>query len=178
MEKYAWLKTIGLLPRTITYGLALLGTNEVKGSGSNDVIESWRDELNAKYPNLVQGFSDDSVPWCGLFVAIVVERAGKVPIKNPLWARNWGNFGSPSIPPSLGDVLVFVRDGGGHVGFYIAEDDDCYHVLGGNQSDSVTITRIEKRRCIAVRQPPMQIPPASRKPYFVEPSGQISTNEA
>jgi len=34
----------------------------------------------------------------------------------------------------------------GHVGFYAGEDATHYHVLGGNQSDSISITRIRKTR--------------------------------
>jgi len=49
----------------------------------------------------------------------------------------------------LGDVLIFTRGIGGHVGIYVREDDKCYHVLGGNQSDSVYITSKGKERCIA-----------------------------
>lgn len=193
--KYAFLGTVGSLPRVITHGLTLLGTNEVPGRGSNPTITAWRDELNRAHPGLIQGYSDDSVPWCGLFVALVCHRAGKPTLHNPLWARNWVNFGEPvatnhgsdirpllSFEPdakaSLGDVLVFVREGGGHVGFYIAEDGLHYHVLGGNQGDSVTITRVAKARCIGVRRPPMTVPPESMRPYVVSESGEISTNEA
>ena len=35
----------------------------------------------------------------------------------------------------LGDILTFKRNGGGHVGLYVGEDKDCYHVLGGNQGN-------------------------------------------
>lgn len=193
--KYALLSSVGVLPRVITYGLALLGTNEIPGAGSNPVILSWDNEVNAKFPGKISGMVNDGVPWCGLFVALVTTRAGKTPVTNPLWARNWQGFGEPvgvnrgseSAPrlefvegrkASLGDVLVFVRPGGGHVGFYIAEDATAYHVLGGNQSDSVSITRVAKARCIAVRRPPMTTPPASMKPYRVAASGAMSANEA
>lgn len=193
--KYAFLSSVGVLPRTITHGLSLLGTNEIPGKGSNPVIESWRDELNKARPGSIVGFSDDAVPWCGLFAAIVAHRAGKVPVDSPLWARNWSKFGTavarntgteakpvlkfePSAKACLGDVLVFVRPGGGHVGFYVAEDATAYHVLGGNQSDSVTITRVAKARCIAVRRPPMTTPPTSMRPYRIAADGNLSTNEA
>jgi uncharacterized protein (TIGR02594 family) len=192
--KYAFLNTVGVHPPTILHALALLGTNELPGSASNAVIDAWADEINEAHPRTVQGFSDDSVPWCGLFAAIVVHRAGEKLVTNPLWARNWaqfggsvaGNIGNESNPTlrfaegraaSLGDVLVYVRQGGGHVGFYVAEDDAHYHTLGGNQSDSVTITRVAKARCIAVRRV-LQASPPSCKPYFVSASGTVSTNEA
>jgi cell wall-associated NlpC family hydrolase len=35
----------------------------------------------------------------------------------------------------LGDVLVFRRGGGGHVALYVGEDEEAFHVLGGNQAD-------------------------------------------
>lgn len=175
---YAWLDTIGTLPRTIQQGLRLYGTAEVVGKGSNRTIISWRDELNiAGHP--VVGFSDDDVPWCGLFAAVVTHRAGYAPVKNPLWARNWASFGRAVAKPSLGDVLVFVRDGGGHVGFYIAEDATAYHVLGGNQSNRVSITRIAKDRLVAARRPEFAIgQPASVRPYRVAATGALSRNEA
>jgi uncharacterized protein (TIGR02594 family) len=192
--KYAFLSTVGAHPPTILHALALLGTNELPGGASNAVIDAWADEINAAHPRTIQGFSDDSVPWCGLFAAIVAHRAGEELVTNPLWARNWAKFGeavaentgSESNPrlrfvegraASLGDVLVYVRGGGGHVGFYIAEDGAHYHTLGGNQSDSVTITRVAKARCIAIRRA-LRVAPASARPYVVTASGAISTDEA
>ncbi|MBY8826130.1 TIGR02594 family protein [Sphingomonas colocasiae] len=174
-KKYAWLGSIGTLPKVISEGLALYGTLEAPGAANNPVILGWAREVGK---DVAAAYGADSIPWCGLFAAVVVKRAGKPVIAGPLWARNWAKFGAPSPKASLGDVLVFVRDGGGHVGFYIAEDDQAYHVLGGNQSDAVTITRILKSRCIAVRRPPMTTPPASMKPYRVAATGGLSTNEA
>jgi cell wall-associated NlpC family hydrolase len=99
-------------------------------------------------------------------------------VQEPLWARNWARYGQKSPQASLGDVLVFQRPTGGHAGIYIAEDPQCYHVLGGNQSNAVTITRIMKSRCIAVRRPRYVAQPASVRPYHVAASGAISSNEA
>jgi uncharacterized protein (TIGR02594 family) len=131
----------------------------------------------AREVGLDTSYSDDSVPWCGLFAAVVAKRAGKGVVDAPLWARNWAKFGSIAGTPSLGDILVFVRDGGGHVGFYVAEDESAYHVLGGNQSDAVTITRIAKNRCIAARRPVYINKPESVKPYWIKADGALSTNE-
>ena len=80
---------------------------------------------------------------------------------------------------ALGVVLVFQRvGGGGHVGFYVAEDGHAFHVLGGNQSDAVTITRIAKARCITFRRPIYREQPKSVKAYRVAASGSLSVNEA
>jgi uncharacterized protein (TIGR02594 family) len=176
-SSYAWLDTLGPLPRTIQEALNLYGTAEVVGKGSNKTIIGWRDELNAAGVKIT-GYSDDDIPWCGLFAAIVAQRADKTVVKEPLWARNWALFGSKAAKASLGDCLVFERGNGGHVGWYVAEDAACYHVLGGNQSNKVCITRIQKSRCIAVRRPSYNKPPASVRPYVVSATGAISTNEA
>jgi uncharacterized protein (TIGR02594 family) len=162
-----------ILPKLVTEGLKLLGTTENPGSANNSVIMSW-----AKECGLDKVYGSDSIPWCGLFVAVVVKRTGRDMVKSPLWARSWSTWGEPSTKASLGDILVFTRGSGGHVGFYIAEDTVCYHVLGGNQSDAVTIARIRKDRCIAVRMPKYKNRPASAKPYLVDAKGKISTDEA
>ena len=76
-------------------------------------------------------------------------------------------------------MLVFRRgETSGHVGIYIGEDYGAFHVLGGNQSDGVTITRIAKDRCIAVRRPVYKAAPATAKPVELAPTGALSVNEA
>lgn len=175
---YAWLAEVGQLPRTIHEGLKLMGTAEIVGRGSNRTIIAWRDELNAAGV-AITGYSDDDIPWCGLFAAIVAHRAGKAVPASPLWARNWAKFGVAAPVAGLGDVLVFERPGGGgHVGFYIAEDATAYHVLGGNQSNRVSITRIAKSRCIARRRPAYNVQPAAVRAYRVAAGGALSRNEA
>lgn len=170
---YDHLNSSQILPKLVTEGLKLLGTTEAPGSTNNSLIMSW-----AKECGLDSVYGSDSIPWCGLFAAVVVKRTGRDIVKSPLWARSWSTWGEASDKASLGDILVFTRGNGGHVGFYIAEDPVCYHVLGGNQSDAVTITRIRKDRCISVRMPKYNNRPASAKPYLIDAKGDISTNEA
>ena len=179
-EKYQWLNAIAALPNTIKIGLSYLGTAEVIGKGSNKTIIDWRDILNQKGAK-VEGFSDDDIPWCGLFAAWIAYNRINDPtevVASPLWARAWANYGVKADKASLGDVLVFARNGGGHVGFYVGEDASCYHVLGGNQSDKVCITRIQKSRMIAARRPKYKTQPDSVRPYLLATSGAVSTNEA
>ena len=178
--QYKWLEELNVMPRTIEVGLELLGTAEVVGKGSNRTILAWRDELNLAGVEIA-GYSDDDIAWCGLYAAIVCYRRMRNPkevVKSPLWARNWAQYGVKTSVAALGDVLVFVRNGGGHVGFYIGEDATCYHVLGGNQSNKVCITRIAKNRCIAARRPVYKVKPACVKPYKLSPTGTVSSNEA
>jgi len=191
--QYDWLNTIGLLPRIISEGLKEYGVKEVAGKGDSAVIMGWAAEVGV--PALGYKYTADQVPWCGLYAAVIAKRAGKNIPAGPLYALNWSGFGTavairkglsvsnplvflPGKAASLGDVLVFRREGGGHVGFYIGEDDNYFCTLGGNQSDSVSITWIAKSRCVAVRRPAYTSPPDTVKPYRLARSGAISTNEA
>lgn len=177
---YTWLEQLRGLPLTIRLALAEYGTAEVIGKGSSRTILAWRDELNQSGVKIT-GYSDDAIAWCGLFAAIICyrrqKRAEEIPA-SPLWARNWTSYGVKSPQPSLGDILVFQRGTGGHVAFYIAEDDSTYHVLGGNQSDKVCITRVAKSRLLAARRPPYKSKPQAVKPYQVAAAGTLSLNEA
>jgi hypothetical protein len=80
----------------------------------------------------------------------------------------------------LGDVLVFKRGAGGHVGFYVGETEGTYAVLGGNQSDQVCITHILKERLLGARRRIYQVydEPSSIQSYVVNEIGVVSTNEA
>ena len=134
-------------------------------------ILEWAKELGIK------DYTADSIPWCGLFMAIVIKRAGREPVDRPLWAQNWVKFGVVSHTPMLGDILVFGRDGGGHVGIYIGEDKNYYFVLGGNQGDQVNIVRILKSRLIEARRPAYRAQPANIRRVHLTINGDISTNE-
>lgn len=91
------------------------------------------------------------IPWCGDFVQTAIALAlPNEPIPaNPYLAANWVKFGQATTP-QRGAVLSFWRGSPdswkGHVGFYAGEDATHFLVLGGNQSNSVSLARIEKRR--------------------------------
>lgn len=170
---YQWLNAIGPLPRMIDEALKLFGTVETPGGANSPTIMEW-----AKETGLQAVYTADAVPWCGLFMAVVAKRAGKTLPSSPLWALSWSKFGEQGGQPRLGDVLTFKRSGGGHVALYIGEDASSYHVLGGNQSDRVCITRILKMRLYSVRRSYAVGPPASAKPYILAATGAVSENEA
>lgn len=172
-DKYRWIETIGILPKMIVEGLKLYGTKETIGEQDNPVILEWAKELDLK------AYVHDSIAWCGLFIAIIAKRAGKDVVKDPLWAANWLHFGIGANEAMLGDVLVFKRPGGNHVGLYVGEDLSTYYVLGGNQSDQVSITRILKERCIGIRRPIYKTgQPANVRSITISTDGVISNNEA
>jgi uncharacterized protein (TIGR02594 family) len=111
-------------------------------------------------------------------MAVVAKRAGKEPPAHPLWAFSWSSFGAKASAAALGDVLVFTRNGGGHVALYVGEDREAFHCLGGNQSDRVCITRILKSRLYAARRPLYRVKPANVRPIHLDAAGALSRNEA
>lgn len=127
---------------------AVMGLHERRDAGR---LKHW-------FAKSVRWIDPRDVPWCGAFVATVMRHwnpAIALP-SNPLGAQSWLEFGE-SCAPQLGAVMVFWRvnpdSWKGHAGLYWGEDDDCYHILGGNQSNAVTITRVSKRRLKGARWP-------------------------
>ncbi len=172
--KWQWVLEQPGLPGNILEALRHFGTLEKKGVDSNPDITAWAKEVGVE-----RDYTNDDIPWCGLFVAVIVKRTGDIPVEKPLWARNWANYGKPVKKPMMGDILVFARGAGGHVGFYIAETDDYYVVLGGNQKDSVSISYILKGRLLAARRRLYAEEPEGIKYHLVSVDGNlISSNEA
>lgn len=188
-QHYAWLKNEGA-PRLLMEGIKTFGTVETPGPNSNPAILDW-----AKKAKLGKVYKDDSIAWCGLWMAYTALQAGWDTPKNPLGAQNWLKFGTP-VPitkgrrgtrgryPMLGDVLVFWRDNPkswkGHVGLYVGEDETHFHVLGGNQKDSVSIVRIAKNRLKGARRCKWKVnQPGNVRRVWLSPEGTpTTTNEA
>ena len=191
--QYRWLETEPG-PRMIVEALKQYGTLEAPGEADNPKIIGWQAELEAAGLGHVYAgvYRHDVIPWCGLFMAIVAHRANieRRPERNPprlyLSALEWAAFGTsvPKGAAALGDVLVFKRKGGGHVGLYVGQDSpnknsaSAFHVLGGNQQNRVSITRLSRNRLVAVRRPPYRTQPANVRPILLAASGSLSVNEA
>ena len=173
VKGYEWLGTVGVLPKMVSIGLSTMGIEEIPGPRSRKEIMDW-----AVFLGLDKVYTNDDIAWCGLWMAYISVSSGRDHVKNPLWARNWQNWGKHIRKPELGAICVFGRGHGGHVGIYIAEDATHYHVLGGNQGNRVSIVRIEKKRLLAARIPEYRNKPASARPYIVAPNGTVSVNEA
>lgn len=168
----------------LSYMRAITGTREIPGAMSNPLILSWRDELLESWqelkPNL-SWYKNDDTPWCGLAVAYVIGKAGYMPPVAPLRALNWHtswSMGKRLLTPVQGAVLVFKRPGGGHVGLYESEDETAYNVRGGNQANSVNVTRIAKNRCVGIMWPRDAPVPKSARRVFLSARGKLSTNES
>lgn len=169
---YEWLKN-EKAPKILVESVKLIGIKEIEGNEHSPVILGWAKELG-----LENEYRNDEIAWCGLAMAIIVKRAGYEVVSNPLWALNWGKFGRSVQSAMLGDILTFKRTGGGHVGVYVGEDKNYFHILGGNQSDMHCVTRVAKTRLIRVRRPVFKIgQPKEVRKVYLSASGSISTNE-
>jgi uncharacterized protein (TIGR02594 family) len=152
------------------------GTKETPGPASNPKIIDWAGALGITYRS-------DDIPWCGLFVAHCIgSTLDREPLPgNPLGARAWERFGF-KVEPTKGAVLVFWRktlaSGLGHVGFYVGEDETAYCVLGGNQSDRVSIAWVAKDRLLSARWPVTFTPPLTGATHIASRTGDLSINEA
>lgn len=177
-KKYQWLNEIGILPKLIAEGLKYYGIKEITGEKNNPEILKMAEALGVE-----KIYTNDEISWCAVFICYLCLQTGKpMPFKEYeiLRAASFTKWGNPVVRGSeqFGDILVFTRPGGGHVGLLIAESKDTFHVLGGNQSNAVTITEISKYRLSAARRYYATKAPESVKMYILDSSGKVSTNEA
>lgn len=178
-KQYQWLAAEPA-PKILREALRHFGTLEHRGRDNNPDITAWAKEVGGSVADV---YRNDEIPWCGLFMAVCAKRAGYVVVKDPLWALNWGTFGTAQSTAMLGDVLTFIRKTAtgakaGHVALYVGEDEVSYHVLGGNQSDCVCVTRIAKNRLYAIRRSPFKVAqPANVRTVQLSISGKLSENE-
>ncbi len=129
---YNWLKV----------GFGELNTTELADPKENHRILTYLRSCEF----LDDGYKDsDETAWCSAFMNWSVEKAGYAGT-NSAWALSWKNWGQPASK-RRGRIAVFERyvtDGDvthtrGHVGFYLGMVDGQISLLGGNQSNSVSI---------------------------------------
>jgi len=149
-----------------------IGVREVPGPKNNAVIAGWLSRLKAWW-------SDDETPWCGTFAATCVTEAGLTPPKDWYRATAWLTLPVSLSRPAYGCIVVFTRQGGGHVGFVVGVDRaGNLMVLGGNQGDAVNIKPFAVSRAAGYRWP-SAYPSAGRFNLPVlDSDGKLSENEA
>lgn len=96
----------------------------------------------------------DETPWCSAFVNFIAWQLD-LPRTDSARARSWLDVGQPVNYEAamVGfDIVVLERDGGGHVGFFDARQPARVFLLGGNQSNAVTIQGYPRERVLGVRR--------------------------
>ncbi len=132
------------IPLAVARSELALGVREVSGSRHNPRIVMYHATTRG-------GVAPDETAWCSSFVNYCVEQTG-LEGTNSKSAMSWHDsaWGSESTTvPREGDIAVFRRrEGssngsviGGHVGFWLGSEDGFITLLGGNQSNAVTISK-------------------------------------
>lgn len=127
----------------VLYGISLVGLHERHN----------RNELTE-----FLGIDPAEIAWCAAFVNSVLRVSGIEGTDSNL-ARSFVNWGEEADEPEIGDIVVFSRppvDWQGHVGFFInsvtIDGVEYYRVLGGNQSDSISIDLYPVSRLLSIRK--------------------------
>lgn len=149
------------------------GLKEIPGGKHNPTILSWWEKLSLP-------FRDDETAWCAGYVGGVLASRG-LPTTKSASARSYESYGTKIAKPCYGCIVVFWRGSKsgwmGHVAFVVgqASNGDLF-CLGGNQSDSVNVSRFSRDRVLSYRWPAGSYP--QRPLQIVSGPSQLSVNEA
>lgn len=134
----------------MTVARGYLGEREIKGAADNARIV----DLFAKAGHA--WVQDDETAWCAAFVGGVLAQAG-LSGSGSLAARSYEGWGVALGSPIYGCIGVKKRAGGaawqGHVGFVVGANESEIILLGGNQTDAVSIAAFPRRDFTAYRYP-------------------------
>ena len=155
----------------ITEAKKHIGTKEIPGAKHEPKILAWWKAIKRG------GIKSDEVPWCAAFVGGCLEAVGIVSSRYES-ARSYMTWGKAIPAPLPGCVVVFYRDGGGHVAFVVGVDKSGNLMcLGGNQGNAVTIAAFSRDRAIGYRWPAAApLPRTTALPVMA--GGTLSRNEA
>lgn len=151
-----------------------LGTKEVKGPQHNELITGWWKTIKRG------GIKDDETPWCAAFVGACLENVGILSTRFES-AKSYLEWGIPLDHPEYGCIVIFERNGGGHVGFVVGRDEVGHiMVLGGNQADEVNIKPFDAVSRMAEYRWPIDYPAPTPGPLPLlgGTTSKLSNNEA
>lgn len=125
---------------------------------------NFSEKNNRKELKTLLGIDPVYYEWCAAFVNAVLEESGYQSNKNhpnPLLARSFLEWGIQIKPGEIksGDIVIFPRGAEiwqGHVGFFIRAEKinnvEHYYILGGNQSNRVSIERFRANTALGIRR--------------------------
>ena len=134
-----------------------IGVHEGVGTIDNPMVLSM-----LRLDNATSHLTDET-PWCSAFVNYIAWLL-RLPRSKSLAARSWLTVGTPVhlSEAQQGDVVVLNRAGGpadptvlnapGHVGLFSSQVGSTVYLLGGNQSDAVSVVGFDATRVLGVRR--------------------------
>lgn len=134
----------------LSWGINELQFNvaEIPGKEANPRILAYHQCVTLKS-------TSDEVPWCSAALNCCMYECGLKGTNSAL-ARSWLGWGMP-INFRQGAIAVFwrVRPDGpeGHVGIALAQDLSTVTILGGNQGNAWSITKMPKHKLLGYRWP-------------------------
>ena len=137
-------------PMHLVIARAELGVAEIVGNQHNPRILEY-------HKTTTLGASSDEVSWCASFANWCLEKSYKTGTKSAL-ARSFLGWGMivKDEDVELGDIVVLKRGKEpwqGHVGFFISRDETFVYILGGNQSNKVSIAKYDLKDVLGYRRP-------------------------
>lgn len=136
-----------LLAPWVPVAAAELGVRETRGGETPRILEY--------HATTSLRASEDEVPWCSAYACWVMEQVG---LHHPrsARARSWEAWGV-EVGPTFGAIAVLTRgtpgSGQGHVGFLLHADERRVWLLGGNQSNAVSVASYPREQLITCRWP-------------------------
>ena len=114
------------------------GTHEIPGPGANPrIVDDYFSATNLKP-------KDDVTAWCSAFVNWCLKQAGYKG-SGKATAASFLGWGEEIDEPVRGCIVVFKREGGNHVGFYLGETEKNIILLGGNQENEQGVFEVSEK---------------------------------
>jgi len=143
----------------LSHGMRYVGISELSGKKNHPLISWWISLCNFDLE------AADEIPWCSAFVNGMAWDL-RLPRSNSLAARSWlevGKVMSPSLAMIGFDVVILKRgldpqfgpeiiNAPGHVGIFAGMNGNSVSVLGGNQSNKVSVQLYPVARVLGVRR--------------------------
>lgn len=130
------------------------GEQGVRETGANPKIEEYH-RVGGGMP----AGTKDSVAWCGSFVGWCIVKSGYNKAQSSASASAWSTYGNACPVGTYGAIVVLklkpssMTQSGYHVGFCAGMSGTTVSVLGGNQGNSVNISKFDAGKVIAWRLP-------------------------
>lgn len=141
------------MTRWLDIAWAELGVQETSGNAATPaILRYFRDAGRGD-------ITSDEVAWCAAFAGACLERGGipqTIAPARALLARSYLDVGAPIDKPRVGALAILSRGSDpvhGHVGFVVGETDNDLVLLGGNQSNRVSVAHYPKSRLVGLRWP-------------------------
>ncbi|MCH2045214.1 MAG: TIGR02594 family protein [Saprospiraceae bacterium] len=149
-------KNYGPKPKWISIAEGEIGVKEIPDKNSEKV----NNPRVMEYHAASGGYSSDEPAWCASFTSWCLSKAGVSNPRDP-GVIQWKGWGEKIDKPFYGCIgIIKTGSAWGHIGFIVGVEGGNVLMLGGNQSNSVKISKYSKSSVTQYLKPPGYEPPA------------------